>query len=123
MNPPWGVLSAIDLNRGEMLWQVTLGDRPEARGPTDPPTGAENYGGPLVTSGGLLFIAATRDEKFRAFDTQNGALLWETDLPAAGYATPATYMVDGRQYVVIAAGGGKIGTKSGDAWIAYSLPE
>ena len=77
----------------------------------------------MVTAGGVLFIAATKDEKFRAFDTSDGSLLWQTDLPAGGYATPATYLVDGRQYVVIACGGGKMGTKPGDAYIAYALPE
>lgn len=123
LKPPWGTLSAIDLNEGEILWQVPLGDRPEARDELQPPTGAENYGGPLVTSGGLVFIAATSDERFRALDSATGEMLWETDLPAAGYATPATYVIDGRQYVVIAAGGGKVGTKSGDAWIAYALPK
>lgn len=123
LKPPWGTLSSIDLNEGTLLWQVPLGDRPEAREPGDPPTGTENYGGPLLTSSGLLFIGATSDEKFRAFDANDGQLLWETDLPAAGYATPASYMVDGRQFVVIAAGGGKIGTPSGDAWVAFALPE
>jgi quinoprotein glucose dehydrogenase len=87
------------------------------------PTGTENYGGPIVTAGGLLFIAATRDEKFRGFDIRDGALLWDTKLPAGGYATPATYMIDGRQFVVVAAGGGKMGTKSGDAYVAFALPD
>ena len=86
------------------------------------PTGAEQYGGPIVTAGGLLFIGATQDEKFRAFDKTTGKLLWETSLPSAGYATPSTYAVRGKQYVVIAAGGGKLGTKSADAYVAFALP-
>jgi quinoprotein glucose dehydrogenase len=122
VTPPWGRLTAIDVAKGAIAWQVTLGDRPEARKPTDPPTGTENYGGAAITAGGVLFIAATNDEKFRAFDMTNGAMLFETSLPAGGYATPATYVVDGRQYVVIAAGGGKMGTKSGDTYVAFALP-
>ncbi|SDL37282.1 quinoprotein glucose dehydrogenase [Catalinimonas alkaloidigena] len=118
--PPWGTLNAIDLNKGEIAWQVPLGDYAELDGP---PTGTENYGGPVVTAGGLVLIAATRDEKFRAFDKRTGQLLWETQLPVAGYATPATYEVDGRQYVVVAAGGGKLGTPSGNYYIAYALPQ
>lgn len=123
IKPPWGTLTAIDLNAGDIRWQVPLGHLPDAYGPDAPPTGAENYGGPVVTAGGLIFIAATKDERFRAFDKETGALLWETDLPAAGYATPATYAIDGRQFVVIACGGGKLGTKSGDAYLAFALPE
>ncbi len=76
-----------------------------------------------MTRGGLLFIAATKDEKFRAFDKRTGKLLWETTLPAAGFATPATYELNGRQYIVIACGGGKLGTKSGDTYVAFALPE
>ena len=87
-----------------------------------PPTGTANYGGPIITASGLLFIAATKDEKFRCFSTATGALLWEALLPAAGFATPATYEVNGRQYVVIACGGGKFKTKSGDAYVAFALP-
>lgn len=122
VKPPWGTLTAIDLARGELVWQVPLGDLPAARAASDPPTGAENYGGPVVTRGGLLFIAATRDEKLRAFDKRSGELLWEEPLPAAGYATPAVYEAGGRQYVVVAAGGGKLGTRSGDAYVAFRLP-
>lgn len=123
VKPPWGTLNAINLNTGEYLWRVPLGELPELTAQGIPPTGTENYGGPVVTASGLLFIAATKDEKFRAFDTRTGKVLWETTLPAGGYATPATYAVNGRQYVVIACGGGKMGTKSGDTYLAFALPE
>lgn len=122
IKPPWGTLNAIDMNTGEYLWRVTLGEWPELAAKGVPPTGTENYGGPVVTAGGLIFIAASRDEHLRAFDRKTGKELWKTKLPAAGYATPATYAVNGRQYVVIACGGGKIGTKSGDAYVAFALP-
>jgi quinoprotein glucose dehydrogenase len=122
IRPPWGTLNAIDLNTGEYLWRVTLGEYPELVAQGLPPTGTENYGGPLVTAGGLVFIGATRDEYFRAFDRKTGREVWRVKLPAAGYASPATYEVDGRQYVVIACGGGKLGTKSGDAYVAFALP-
>jgi quinoprotein glucose dehydrogenase len=122
VKPPWGTLNAIDLNTGEYLWRVPLGEFAELTARGIPQTGTENYGGPLVTAGGLLFIAATPDQKFRAYDKQTGEVLWEADLPAAGYATPSTYEVNGRQYVVIAAGGGKIGTPSGDTYAAFALP-
>ena len=121
--PPWGTLNALNLNTGEYAWQIPLGEIPElaAQGLKD--TGSENYGGPIVTAGGLVFIGATiHDRKFRAFDKASGELLWETTLPAGGYATPAVYEVDGRQFVVIAAGGGKMGTKSGDSYVAFALP-
>jgi len=123
VKPPWGTLNAIDLDAGEIRWSVTLGELPELTRRGIPPTGTENYGGPIVTKGGLVFIGATKDEKFRAFDKQTGRVLWETSLPAGGYATPATYEVNGKQYVVIAAGGGKMGTKSGDAYVAFALPD
>lgn len=123
VEPPWGTLNAIDMNKGEFLWQVPFGELPELTARGIPQTGAENYGGPVATAGGLLFIGATKDEMFRAFDKDTGEILYETKLPAGGYATPATYEVEGRQYVVIAAGGGKMGTKSGDTYVAFALPE
>lgn len=121
IKPPWGTLSAINLNTGEFEWQVPLGEIPALTAKGIPPTGVENYGGPLVTASGLVFIGASRDEKFRAFDQRTGRILWETTLPAGGYAAPATYSVGGRQYVVIACGGGKMGTQSGDAYVAFAL--
>jgi len=122
IKPPWGTLSAIDLNTGEYRWRIPLGDHDGLAAKGIKPSGAEQYGGPIVTAGGLVFIAATQDGKFRAFDKSTGKLLWETTLPAAGYATPSTYSVGGKQYVVIAAGGGKLGTKSSDTYVAFTLP-
>jgi len=123
ITPPWGTLNAINLNTGEIVWKVPFGEFPELAAKRMTNTGSENYGGPVVTSGGLIFIAATLDEKFRAFDKATGKMLFEFKLPAAGYATPATYSVNGRQYVVVACGGGKLGTRSGDAYVAFALPE
>ena len=122
VKPPWGTLNAIDLNTGEYLWKIPLGEFSELTERGIPQTGTENYGGPVVTAGGVLFIGATQDEKFRAFDKKTGELLWETGLPAGGYATPSVYEVEDRQYVVIAAGGGKMGTPSGDTYVAFALP-
>jgi quinoprotein glucose dehydrogenase len=118
--PPWGTLTAIDLNRAAIAWQVPLGEMP---GSGLSGTGSENYGGPVVTASGLVFIGATvYDRKFRAFDAGTGRVLWEATLPAAGNATPAVYSVDGRQYVVIAAGGGKWGAPPGGSYVAFALP-
>src|SRR5690606_19813532 len=109
-NPPWGLLTAIDMNTGKKKWQVPLGEIDSLSVQGFAPTGTENYGGPVVTAGGVLFIAATKDEKIRAFDKDTGEILWEAKLPAAGHATPAVYEIEGKQFLVIACGGGK-GTK------------
>ena len=122
--PPWGTLNAINLNTGEYAWKIPFGEYPELAAKGMKNTGTENYGGPIVTAGGLLFIGATNyDRKFRAFDKSTGELLWETTLPFAGNATPITYEIDGRQYVAIAAGGGKdLRSKSGGVYVAFALP-
>lgn len=122
VSPPWGTLNAINLNTGEYEWRIPLGEYPELKAKGISATGTENYGGPVVTAGELVFIAATLDKKIRAFDKQTGDLLWEHELPAAGFATPAVYEVNGKQYVVIACGGGKLGATSGDEYVAFSLP-
>jgi quinoprotein glucose dehydrogenase len=119
--PPWGTLTAIEMNTGKHLWQVPLGEYLELTAKGIAPTGTDLYGGPAVTAGGLLFIAATKDEMFRAFDRQTGKIVWQYKLPAAGYASPSVYSIDGIQYVVIACGGGKLKTKSGDRYLAFSL--
>lgn len=121
IKPPWGTLTAIDLNTGKQLWQNTLGEVPELTAKGIPPTGTENYGGPVITAGGLLFIAATKDGMFRAYDRKTGQLLWQVALPAAGFATPSTYSVRGKQYVVVACGGNKLGAKKGDSYVAFAL--
>lgn len=123
IKPPWGTLNAVDLNTGEIKWKVVLGEYPELTARGIPPTGTENYGGPLVTAGGLIFIGATADETFRAFDNRTGQILWQAQLPFGGNASPSTYMVDGRQYVVISAGGGKSGRPRGGSLVAFTLPE
>lgn len=123
ITPPWGTLSAIDLNKGEIKWHIPFGEYPAlaAQGITN--TGSDNYGGPVVTANGLLFIGATTyDRKFRVFDKASGQLLWETLLPASGNATPSLYMVNGKQYVVIACGGGKNDAPSGGTYVAFALP-
>jgi quinoprotein glucose dehydrogenase len=123
VKPPWGTLNAVDLNSGELLWKVPLGEYPALAAKGHPNTGTQLFGGGIVTAGGLVFIGASQDEKFRAFDKNTGKVLWEYQLPFGGYATPSTYEVDGKQYVVIAAGGGgRQLTKAGDHYIAFALP-
>jgi len=123
IKPPWGTLNAVDLNTGALKWKVPLGEYKELTARGVPPTGTENYGGPVVTAGGLLFIGATADETIRAFHTGTGALLWQAPLPFSGNATPSTYSVDGRQFVVISAGGGKSGRPAGGTLVAFALPK
>ena len=122
--PPWGTLNAINLNTGEYVWKIPFGEYPELTGAGMKDTGSENYGGPIVTAGGLLFIGASNfDKKFRAYNSSTGKLLWESNLPFSGNATPATYSINGRQFVVIAAGGGKDRkSKSGGVYLAFALP-
>lgn len=125
LRPPWGTLQALDLRSGEYRWRRVLGGASEVAvvgGEAGAETGVENFGGPLVTPEGLVFIAATRDDRIRAFDTTDGRLLWEHPLPAGGYATPVTYEAGGRQFVLIGCGGGRFGTRPGDAYVAFALP-
>ena len=124
IKPPWGTLNAIDLNTGKYLWTIPFGEYPELEAKGIHNTGSDNYGGPVVTAGGLLFIGASVfDQKFHAYDSRTGELLWETELPYSGLATPSTYSINGKQYVVIAAGGGQSSRKrSGGVYIAYALP-
>ena len=123
VKPPWGTLNAVDLNSGELIWKIPLGEYPALAAKGHPNTGTQLFGGGIVTAGGLVFIGASQDEKFRAIDKTTGKILWEYQLPCGGYATPATYEVNGKQYVVIAAGGGgRQLTKAGDYYIAFALP-
>ena len=122
IKPPWGTLNALNVATGELVWKIPFGEYPELAKKGLKDTGSKNFGGPIATAGGLVFIAATPDEKIRAFDQSNGQLVWEHKLPAAGYATPSTYMIDGKQYVVIVCGGGgKINSPHGDAVVAFAL--
>ena len=122
--PPWGTLNALNLDTGEYAWKIPFGEFPALAAQGLKNTGTENYGGGVVTAGGLLFIGATTyDKKFHAYDKLTGKLLWETTLPAAGNATPAIYEIKGRQYIVTAAGGGKFGTPSGGSYVAFALPK
>jgi len=121
ITPPYGQLTSIDMNERKINWQVPLGEYEELTALGMDITGTENYGGPVVTAGDLIFIAATADEKIRAFEASSGKEVWSHDLPAAGYATPAIYAINGKQFIIIGSGGGKLGTKSGDSWSAFSL--
>lgn len=121
ITPPWGTLNAVNLATGEIQWRIPLGEI-KAFKDKGIITGSENYGGPVATASGLLFIAATPDGKFRCFNKFNGKLLWETQLPVPGFATPCIYEAGGKQFVVIACGGGKLGTKAGDSYVAFALP-
>ncbi len=122
--PPWGTFSAIDMNTGKYLWKIPFGEYPALVAKGLRSTGSDNYGGPVVTAGGVVFIGATVfDDKFHVYDSSTGKLLWETKLPFAGLATPTTYMVDGKQYVVIAASGGQTSKEpTGGLYIAFALP-
>jgi quinoprotein glucose dehydrogenase len=122
INPPWGTISAINLNTGKYEWKIPFGEFEELKQKGVPVTGRENYGGPVVTAGGLIFIGASADGQFRAINKKTGKILWETELPAPGVATPAVYETDGKQYIVIACGGSKWGGRSGDAYVAFTLP-
>jgi quinoprotein glucose dehydrogenase len=123
VQPPWGMLSAINLNTGDYVWKQPFGEYPALAAQGLRNTGSENYGGGVVTAGGLLFIAATNyDKKMHAFDKSTGKLLWEADLPAAGNATPAVFELNGKQFVVIACGGGKSKDPSGGSYVAFALP-
>jgi quinoprotein glucose dehydrogenase len=125
VQPPWGTLNALDLSTGKYAWQIPLGEYPELAAKGIKNTGTENYGGPAVTAGGLVFIGATNfDKKFRAFDKKTGELLWEATLPFSANGTPAVYEVNGRQYVAVGAGGGKgrKGEASGGVYVAFALP-
>jgi len=121
--PPWGTLNAIDLNTGEYVWKKVFGESPDLQAKGIPQTGSESYGGPVITAGGVLFIAGTKDAKLRAYNMKTGDLLWETKLPAAGFATPSTYEVDGKQFVVVACGGTKLGAPKGESYIAFTFSE
>jgi quinoprotein glucose dehydrogenase len=122
--PPWGILAAVDLDSGAVIWRTPLGTTEDLAPGTAFKLGTPNVGGPLVTAGGLVFIGAAMDDYLRAYETASGKELWRGRLPAGGQATPMTYVWQGRQYVVIFAGGhARMGTRLGDAVVAFALPE
>ncbi len=123
IKPPWGTLNAVDLNTGTIKWKVPLGEFEELTKRGIPITGTENYGGPVVTAGGVLFIGATADSKFRVFDKEDGRILLEHDLPFDGNSTPSTYEANGKQYVIISAGGAKKNPRKGGTLVAFALPD
>ena len=122
ISPPWGTLNAINLNTGEYIWKIPFGDEPLLAKKGIKNTGAENYGGPIITENGLLIIGAAKDGKMRIYNRHTGKLIFETQLPAAAFATPSTYQVAGKQYIVIACGGTKLGVPKGNSYVAYALP-
>ena len=123
IKPPWGTLNAIDLNAGTIRWKIPFGEYPKLAAQGIRNTGTDNYGGAIVTKNGLLIIAATTyDNTMHVYDKRTGKLLWKAALPAAGNATPSTYVVHGKQYIVIACGGGKNGAPSGGTYVAFALP-
>jgi len=121
LSPPWGTLNAIDLNTGKYVWKIPFGEEPALAHKGINNTGAENYGGPIVTASGLLIIGAAKDGKLRIYASKTGKLLRTITLPAAAFATPSTYAVNGKQYIVIACGGTKLGTPKGNKYVAFSL--
>jgi len=122
--PPWGTLNAVDMKKGSIKWKIPLGYYPALKSRGLPNTGTQNFGGCVSTAGGLVFVGATADEMFRAINVSNGSELWSHKLPAGGYATPSVYQVNGKQYIVIAAGGGnRNGTPSSDVYMAFALPD
>jgi quinoprotein glucose dehydrogenase len=123
ISPPWGTLNAIDMNTGKYVWKKVFGETPELAARGIPQTGSESYGGPVITKSGLLFIAGTKDATFRVYRMSDGELLLQKKLPAAAFATPATYSVNGKQYFVIACGGTKLGVPKGDSYVAFALRE
>ena len=120
INPPWGTLNSINLNTGKLDWKIPLGQT-DIGIENNVITGTENYGGPIVTKSGIIIIAATADNKIRAFNSKNGELLWEETLPFSGFATPSYFEIEGNPYIAIASGGGKLGTKSGDKYVVFSI--
>jgi quinoprotein glucose dehydrogenase len=122
VKPPWGWMTAIDLNTGEFRWRQSFGEHPELTARGIPPTGTTNFGGSIATAGGLVFIGATQDHKFRAFDSKTGKVVWEKQLETGAYATPCTYEINGKQYVAVAVGGGRWKSPVGDSFVAFALP-